>query len=55
MFNLKHINKLLIFLPSFASIQVDQICSRDGQFYAYKSDRFQPQCFGAPRTVEPYQ
>jgi len=46
---------IYIFLPSFASIPVDQICSRDGQFYAYKYDRFQPQCFGVLRTVEPYQ
>lgn len=44
-----------IFVPSFALIQVDQICSRDGRFYAYKYDRLQTQYFGVPETVELYQ
>jgi len=44
-----------IFVPSFALIQVDQICSRDGRFYAYKYDRLPTQYFGVPETVELYQ
>lgn len=44
-----------IYIPSFALKQVDQICSRDGRFYAYKYDRLPPQYFGVPETVELYQ
>jgi len=43
------------YLPSFALIPMDQICNKDGQFYAYIYDKLRIQYLDAPNIVELYQ